>query len=66
MTLFWLRHQITLPKLRHRNDVTNIFHFQASPPLSKVLVPPLSTSIYFKGVARGKPGPPNQNVVSDF
>jgi len=27
MTSFWLRHQITSPKLRHYNDITKIFHF---------------------------------------
>jgi len=40
MTSFWWRHQITSPKLRHQNDVTKIFHFQA-PSLCKVLVAPL-------------------------
>jgi len=32
-----MRHQITSPKIRHQNDVTKFFHFQA-PPLSKILV----------------------------
>jgi len=41
MTSLWLRHRLTSPKLRHQNDVTKIFHFQAPPPLSKVLVAPL-------------------------
>jgi len=34
MTSFWLRHHLTSAKLRHQNDVTKIFHFQA-PTLAK-------------------------------
>jgi len=37
MTSFWCRHQITSPKIRHQNDVTKIFRFQAF-LLSKILV----------------------------
>jgi len=36
MTSFWLRYQITSPKICHQNVVTIFFHFQ--PPLSKILV----------------------------
>jgi len=43
MTSFWWCHQITSSKIRHQNDVTKCFHFQAPLPLSKVLVAPLSS-----------------------
>jgi len=38
MTSFWLRHQVTSPKLRYQNGVTKKFPFSSPPP------PPLAKS----------------------
>jgi len=50
MTSFLRRRQITSPKICHQNDVTKIFHFQAPPPLNKILVATLYETVAFVGL----------------
>jgi len=44
MTLFWWRHQITSPKLRHQN-----FPFSSPPPLSKSWLRPCLHRCWSRG-----------------